>query len=97
MSENNIPNLDAMTREELMEFWRKWQRDGSRKEAAAMLGCSKGERPVGYIKAADNLANYACNKATAMGLRLEGKIQAAVDYESICDRIYQRLPEHARW
>jgi hypothetical protein len=34
---------------------------------------------------------YACNKAVAMRLRIEGNINQAMEYESICDRIYNRM------
>lgn len=53
--------------------------------------------PPGYVAAARTLRNYAANKATAMKLRAEGKISAAMTYETICDRLYQELPDFARW
>jgi hypothetical protein len=32
-----------------------------------------------------------------MGLRADGQIERAQEYERICERIYQNLPEWARW
>lgn len=40
---------------------------------------------------AKHYKNYAVNKAVAMACRIEGKIEEAREYESICDRIYQRM------
>lgn len=40
---------------------------------------------------------YLWNKLTAMQCRLDGKIQTAIKYEEICDRIYAQLPEAAKW
>lgn len=54
-------------------------------------------RPAGYARETKNLAHYAWNKTTAMRCRAEGKVDVALQYESICDRIYARLPEFARW
>ena len=55
------------------------------------------DRPQGYVAAARTLRNYAANKATAMKLRAEGKIATAMIYEQICDRLYDDLPDFARW
>jgi hypothetical protein len=44
-----------------------------------------------------NLAEYARNKASAMENRLNGNIERALYYESLCDGIYRRLPRWARW
>ena len=54
-------------------------------------------RPRGYVAATRTLKNYAANKATAMGLRAEGKITTAITYEAICERLYDELPDFARW
>ena len=43
------------------------------------------------------LLNYASNKATAIGCRSRGEIGWALMYEGICDDIYKRLPDWARW
>lgn len=83
---NEAPNLDAMTHDELMTFWHKHQ------NGRANLFTGKGSRT-----ATNDLSCYASNKATAMSCRLRGDIQTAQMYEGICDRIYGRLPEFARW
>ena len=43
------------------------------------------------------LRRYAKMKAKAMECRLGGDIQAALQLESMADRIYQRLPEELKW
>ena len=55
------------------------------------------ERPKGYVAATHALMRYAYNKGTAMRCRLRGDIVAAGIYERICQDIYERLPEFARW
>lgn len=55
------------------------------------------ERPKGYMAATAALGHYAHNKAVAMRERAAGRIETAVVYETICDRIYERLPEYARF
>jgi hypothetical protein len=42
-------------------------------------------------------ANYAANKSTAIHCRGRGDIQSALMYENIANRIYQSLPEYAKW
>ena len=86
-------NPDAMTIEEL---WQIWQRSNSVRPirfAREMFPT----KPAGYVRAARDLGHYVSNKATAMRCRLAGQIQTAVAYEDICDRIYNQLPEYARW
>jgi hypothetical protein len=89
---NRVPNLDAMPADDLMRFWLVHQR-GNRKRARELFP----DTPALYTRVAANLANYASNKATAMQCRLRGDVQAATIYERICDDIYGRLPEWARW
>lgn len=54
-------------------------------------------RTAGYVSATINLGHYAYNKATAMRCRARGDSLGAGNYDAICDRIYARLPEYARW
>lgn len=54
-------------------------------------------RPAGYVKATRDMAHYAWNKAAAMRCRSRGDVMGATLYEGICDRIYEGLPEFARW
>lgn len=91
-SPNTVPNLDAMSNDELGKFWSKYSRC-TRKDAAALIG----DRRTGYVKLASALANYAINKATAQTCRARGDIQAAQVYETTCDRIHDELPHDLRW
>jgi hypothetical protein len=85
-----IPNLDAMSIEELMAFWFEHQHGRNSKELFPDGG--KGTRT-----ATNDLSCYASNIATAKRCRLNGDIPTALMYEGICERIYSRLPEDARW
>lgn len=86
-----VPNLDAMSQADLMDFWMKYSRS-KRKDAKALVGERKK-----YISITQDLASYAVNKATAMQCRLRGTIDTADMYERICDKIYDRLPVDLRW
>lgn len=86
----NVPNLDAMPKGELMDFWQRHQRGRQTKALFPAGG-------TGTRTATGSLANYAANKATAMTCRLRGDIAAALVYERIADGIYQSLPDWARW
>lgn len=89
----SVPNLDALSHNELTAFWVRHQGGRSRKEAEFLVG----DRRKGYTIIAAQLANYAINKATAIDCRLRGDTQAALVYEQICDLIYERLPRDVRW
>lgn len=56
-----------------------------------------GLKGKGSARSASDLANYAWNKHTAIACRKEGTIQAALQYEAICDRIHKGLPAALRW
>ncbi len=89
---NNIPNLDAMSIDELWIFHGRYSRP-TRKDAAELIG---DKRP-GYTTICGTLAAYAINKAVAMRCRIEGDIQTAEIYEIHCDQAYIRLPQDLRW
>lgn len=89
---DNGINLDAIPEDDLREF-AKSMHYLKRQEAALIFP----GKPKGYVKASHMLENYAWNKLTAMILRKEGEINRAIEYENICQRIYDRLPEFARW
>lgn len=89
---NNVPNLDAMSEDELMAFWNRFHR-ASRKDAEWLVG----DRRKGFTLLAAALANYACNKAVAMKCRLNGNILGAQCYEHVAQLCYERLPEDLRW
>jgi hypothetical protein len=88
--QNEAPNLDAMHTDDLWEFWKTHQNGRKYRDLFPAGG-------TGSKRAAGDLACYASNKATAQGLRVKGDIQRAIVYEDICQRIYDRLPEFARW
>lgn len=90
MTASNVPNLDAMEPDELMQFWFKHQRGYKSRDLFPNGG-------QGTKRATADLANYASNKAVAMRHRQEGDITIALQYEGICDRIYKELPLWARW
>ena len=90
-----VPNLDAMTTDDLMTFWRKYALGGRtrRVDAQELIG----DRRPGYTGLARALANYASNRATAQRCRVRGNIVAALNYEHICQMIYDGLPADLRW
>ena len=88
-------NLDGENRDDLMEFWKWGGASGSTLHRAARAIFP--DRPQGYVSATGDLRGYAANKATAIACRESGDIEAALVYESICERIYNELPEWARW
>lgn len=57
----------------------------------------KPTAPIGRLFVAKTLRNYCWNKATAMGLRAKGNIGRAMEYEAICERLYNSLPTWAKW
>jgi hypothetical protein len=86
----NVPNLDAMSPDDLMAFWLKHQQGRRSRE----LFPDGGPQTRTTTNA---LACYACNKATAMQCRTRGTIGAALLYERIADGIYDGLPAWAKW
>jgi hypothetical protein len=87
-----VPNFDGMWEDDLMAWYKKHY-NGGRKLAAELFP----DKPAGYVKTMKTAACYAINKATAMKCRKEGKITEALKYEQICDDIYGRLPDYAKW
>ena len=86
-----VPNLDCEI--STNSLWRFWRNSSSRQFARELFP----DRPKGYCTVTRDLGHYACNKAVAMDRRLNGEIDAALIYESICDRIYIDLPHWAKW
>jgi hypothetical protein len=85
-------NFDGMDPDDLRAF-----HDRLRQHLVAEAQKLFPDRPEGYLRAARTLKHYASNKATAMTLRLAGRINDALTYEGICERLYHQLPEFARW
>lgn len=90
--EPGAPNLDAQPRDELLSF-DGYCRGLPVKTARQLFP----ERPDGYVRATRDLGNYASNKAAAMYCRERGDTIGAQNYETICERIYKKLPPFARW
>lgn len=86
-----MENLDAMTCEELHRFL--YSEMTERRQALKWFPT----RPRGYTKAAHPIRMYGISKLRAMRLRVAGDIKAALGWEDECQRIYDRLPEYARW
>jgi ribosomal protein L40E len=87
-----MENLDCMSHEDLFAFAARYQYYNHAK-AAELFG-EEHKRQRNAYRDADN---YAWNKYTAMSCRLRGDVQSALQYESICERIYAKLPPFARW
>lgn len=87
----DTPNFDAMSRDELRDFWGKWHVT-TKKKAVVVTGERKDARQI-----METLTCYAINKSCAIGLRLEGEIERATRYEEACELAYGRLPEDVRW
>jgi hypothetical protein len=88
-----MQNLDDVSDSaELFAFWNRYQHatKANRLELFGRTG-------KGTVTACRAVANYASNKATAMQCRKRGHIQTALQYENIADKIYNTLPEYARW
>ena len=43
------------------------------------------------------LSHYARAKANAMEYRLRGRMTDALEHESQCEKLYQKLPQWAKW
>lgn len=78
----------------LVRAWCVPNLDGmSADELRAVYEENKGRRP----RVRSDVAAYAINKAVAMDCRASGKIEEAAKYEAICERIYNALPDGAKW
>lgn len=86
-------NLDAMSIDELTAFAVAIDNGVRPLRAARQLFPG---RKAGTVRAAKDLRAYAWNKLTAMSCRMEGKIDVALQYEAICDKIYGQLPDWAK-
>tara|TARA_R100000951_G_C2614481_1_gene172299 strand:+ start:315 stop:593 length:279 start_codon:yes stop_codon:yes gene_type:complete len=91
---NTIPNLDALDSADLLSYARRYEVKGLPRAAAALL---IGDRRKGYTLIARNVGHYARNAHVARECRIRGDIQAAQNYENICENIYARLPADLRW
>jgi hypothetical protein len=79
-------NLDKLTDHELVVIYQRFHRHPRLMARSLWPG-----RP-GAVKAAKNMGAYAINRATALRHPDE-----ADTYLAICEKIYNDLPEYARW
>ncbi len=91
--ENNIPNFDCFIDENDIQKWLDEHQPVTTNIARQVFP----HQPVGYVKTTKVLCEYAAHKITAMKFRKEGKMQAALLSEEECDRIYDSLPQFAKW
>lgn len=87
---SNVPNLDGMPHDDLTQFWMRHQAGRKARELFPEGG-------KGTVRATWDLANYASNLHAVQSCRLRGDIPTALYYEDICQRIYDKLPDFARW
>ena len=87
MTTLDIPNLDCMTSDELL-MWADKMDDERLK-----VNHADQEHFSAYVA----LSKYARLAAGARADRLDGRIESAMTQERWCDRIYQQLPEWAKW
>lgn len=90
---NQVPNLDAMTPDQLNGFVRMYMSPRP-DEASRLTGQAEPETAMDIAKL---LAVYANNKAKAMESRIKGDIGEAMRHEEECDKIYDRLPDSVKW
>lgn len=55
------------------------------------------EQPTGYVETAKLIALYATELLEARRYRAQGHVQDAIALEKKCQKIYNDLPEYARW
>ena len=85
-------NLDGMDKSDLHHFIAATRGMNKTRAAGRMFkGLPRASKVV------HDLNNYAWTKLIAMNCREIGKIDKALSYEGICERIYNDLPEYARW
>lgn len=91
--DNHVPNLDAMTPDQLEGFVRMYMNPRP-DEASRLTGQAEPETAMDIAKL---LAVYANNKRKAMESRAKGEIGVALRHEDECDKLYDRLPDSVKW
>ncbi len=82
--------MDEKHSEYLMQLWAAIGRN-PRKCGAVLFP----ERPKGYQRAAERIANLACNLAVAGNCRREGKEESAAQYDFCAKLCVEELPPFA--
>ena len=91
---NEVPNLDAMTDEELQAFANQMELRHIFEWLYAPEYDNERER---FLITTAKLCYYAKNAIEARRMRLQGHINAALTYEEVCQSTYEALPMWARW
>jgi len=86
-------NLDAMPEQDLWELTQSAKHKSTRHCAEVVFP----DKPRGFTTAYRQLMTYAELKEQAMRWRRIGKITSAMQNEDQCERIYNRLPDYAKW
>lgn len=90
-------NFDAMDKDELVAFFIEHRNGADWTRVLSRDIVPNGITWKQATKIAKKLAEYALQKSAAMRYRESGKIDPALRHEKECDRIYNELPEWARW
>ncbi len=85
-------NLDGMDQSELYMFIAA-TRGSQPRRAARRLFRDK----LSSVLVTRWLNQYGQMKFVAMACRERGEVETALQYENICERLYNDLPEYARW
>jgi hypothetical protein len=85
-------NLDTMDFDELDAIWRGVM-EHPRKFALKLFP----SKPPHYVKTANLLAIYASDRLLAMRYRAGGHIKDSLKVEEELEKLYDKLPEYARW
>jgi hypothetical protein len=91
VSTAKVPNLDALSPQELHDFAVKWRRCGQH-DAEDLVGVR-----LDSLQIARNLADYASARSEAARWRLLGKVDLALECEQRLQRLYANLPLDCRW
>ena len=92
-AEIGAPNIDGLHPQDIWELVMRIRGQSARRRAAReWFG---GRR--GAIAAVKEIEFYARLTFTARACRQRGEIQSALHYEECADRVYQDLPEWAKW
>lgn len=93
IEQGDVPNLDALTVDELDKFYACYRRGNNWQDLIDDEDLSSIDAQAAVV----HLAEYAFHKALAMRARERGAIGSAWENERECESIYKRLPESARW
>ncbi len=87
------PNLDTLEVQQLKLFAKKYANGNNYRDIYSEV--PEGENATARESAA-MMARYASHKWRAIEHRLNGEVDLAMGYESMCDWYYQQIPEAYR-